>query len=258
MNKRFSRLREPKSNPWHMLTGILIWSVFGYLVVFKVMDFSEDDSQLPVSQATAKIAGSTAQSENPTARAADLNSSSIDSVSLAPGWYIHVDSYQSKIEADVERMKYLRLQEPVQIEAGADQLLHMFIGPYHSQADAIRVKDKIEAELGVKQLTIRQTGESNNVATVDRSQPESAKPLKSAVPVGTWYIQVGAFEIVENAHKLRDEIRTRNLPYKIEPENGLIRVLVGPYSSKEKASEALPDLTKALSLGTVIVRQLEG
>ena len=257
MNKRFSRLREPKSNPWHMLTGMLIWGVFGYLVVFKVMNFSEDDTPLPVSQTTANIAASTAQSENPASRVAGLNSSSIDSVSLAPGWYIHVDSYQSKIEAEVERLKYLRLQEPAQLQTSADQLLHMFIGPYHSQAEITRAKDKIEAELGVKQVTIRQIGESDNVATVDTSQPESAEPLKPTAPVGTWYIQVGAFENAENARKLGDEIRTRNLPYKIEPANGLIRVLVGPYSSKEKASEALPDLTKALSLGTVIVRQLE-
>jgi len=241
-----------------MLTGMLIWGVFGYLVVFRVMNFSEDGGQIPVSQMTVNIAASTTQSENPAVRAAGMNSSSVDSVSLAPGWYIHVGSYQSKIEAEVERLKYLRLQEPVQIEVSADQLLHMFIGPYHSQAEITRVKDKLEAELGVKQATIRQIGESNNIATVDTSQPESAKPLKSTVPVGTWYIQVGAFENAENAHKLGDEIRTRNLPYKIEPANGLIRVLVGPYSSKEKASEALPDLTKSLSLGTVIVRQLEG
>ena len=258
MNKRLSRLREPNSNPWHMLTGILIWGVFGYLVIFKVMNFSEDDSQLPASQMTVNIAASNAQSENSAARVAGFNSSSIDSVSLAPGWYIHVGSYRSKIETEVERLKYLRLQEPVQIRVDADQLLHMFIGPYHSQAETNRVKDKIEAELSVKQVTIRQIGESNNVATVDTNQQESAKSLKSTVPVGTWYIQVGAFEIAENAHKLGNEIRTRNLPYKLEPANGLIRVLVGPYSSKEKASEALPDLTKALSLGTVIVRQFEG
>lgn len=258
MNKRLSRLREPKSNPWHMLTGMLIWGVFGYLVIFKVMDFSEDHSQLPVSQMTSNIAVSTAQSETPPASTTGFNSSSIDSVSLAPGWYIHVGSYQSKIETEVERLKYLRLQEPVQIEVGADQLLHMFIGPYHSQAESTRAKAKIESELGVKQVTIRQIGESNNVATVDTNPPESAKSLKPTVPVGTWYIQVGAFEIAENAQKLGNEIRTRNLPYKIEPANGLIRVLVGPYSSKEKATEALPDLTKALSLGTVIVRQLEG
>ncbi len=258
MNKRLSGLREPKSNPWHMLTGMLIWGVFGYLVIFEVMDFSQNDSQLPVSQVTANIAASTEQSANPTIRATGLNSSSIDSVSLAPGWYIHVGSYQSKIETEVERLKYLRLQEPVQIEISADQLLHMFVGPYHSQAETTRAKDKIEAELGVKQVTIRQIGESHNVATVDTNQPESIKSLKPAVPVDTWYIQVRAFEIAENAQKLGNEIRTRNLPYKIEPANGLIRVLVGPYSSKEKATEALPDLTKALSLGTVIVRQLEG
>ncbi len=258
MNKRLSRLREPKSNPWHMLTGMLIWGVFGYLVIFKVMDFSEDDRQLPVSQVTANIAASTAQSGNQAVRATGLNASSIDSVSLDPGWYIHVGSYQSKIETEVERLKYLRLQEPVQIEVSADQLLHMFIGPYHSQAETTRAKDKIEAELGVKQVTIRQIDESHNVAAVDTNQSESANSLKPVVPVGTWYIQVGAFEIAENAQKLGNEIRTRNLPYKIEPANGLIRVLVGPYSSKEKATEALPDLTKALSLGTVIVRQLEG
>ena len=258
MNKRLSGLSEPKSNPWYLLTGMLIWGVFGYLVIFKVMDFSEDDSQLPVSQLTATIAASTEQSNNPAAGASGFNSSSIDSVSLAPGWYIHVGSYQSKIETEVERLKYLRLQEPVQIEVSADQLLHMFIGPYHTEAETIRAKDKIEVELGVKQVTIRQIGESPNVATVDTNQPESAKSLKPTVPVGTWYIQVGAFEIAENAQKLGNEIRTRNLPYKIEPANGLIRVLVGPYSSKEKATEALPDLTKDLSLGTVIVRELEG
>ncbi|MYD77466.1 MAG: SPOR domain-containing protein [Gammaproteobacteria bacterium] len=258
MNKRLSRLREPKSNPWHMLTGMLIWGVFGYLVIFKVLNFSEDNSQLPVSQMTANIAVSTAQYENSPAKAVGFNSSSIDNVSLAPGWYIHVGSYQSKIETEVERLKYLRLQEPVQIEVSADQLLHMFIGPYLSQSETTRAKDKIEAELGVKHVTIRQIGESHSVATVDTNQPESEKSLKPTVPVGTWYIQVGAFEIAENAQKLGNEIRTRNLPYKIEPANGLIRVLVGPYSSKEKANEALPDLTKALSLGTVIVRQLEG
>lgn len=258
MNKRLSRLREQKSNPWHMLTGMLIWGVFGYLVIFKVMDFSEDDSQLPVSQMTENVAVSTTQSENPAARAAGFSTSSIDSVSLAPGWYIHAGSYQSKIETEVERLKYLRLQEPVQIEVSDDQLLHMFIGPYPSEAETNRAKDKIAAELGVKQVTIRQIGETNNVATVATNQSEPAKSLESTVPLGTWYIQVGAFELAENAYKLSDEIRTRNLPYKIEPANGLIRVLVGPYSSKEKASEALPDLTKALSLGTVIVRQLEG
>jgi len=57
-----------------------------------------------------------------------------------------------------------------------------------------------------------------------------------------WAVQVGSFADLSRAEKHADRVRARGEPAYLEPYQGLSRVKVGPYPSRQKAQEMLAQL----------------
>ncbi len=350
--KKSAEKSSPKFKIWHILTGLVVWSAIAYLAVFEIFetprhedpesiaqtqietlnpDLSQPDNEVDI----AALQNEVRTTDVPISKPMDLSTSWMESASLAGGWYVQVGSYKSTVEAEVERLKYARLDVSVHTQASEDNLTHLFIGPYENEDQVLRVQDRIKTELGVRQSALRQihapqiaeiqseieqsvieqtgseiisepvaqpvpdsqseeetqvaadvqiTSEIQPVSEVESSS-ESIQPVAEIEPVvevestasvdplparvsiaeilpasgGTWYIQVGAFKDIENARKMGDEVRDKGLPLKIErADNNFVRVLVGPFATRDSATEVQSNVAKVLSLRNVIVRQIKG
>ncbi len=272
MNETAAKTRSSKLAIWHVLTGMLVWGAIGYVAIFIVLDMPEDrgqrDSLPAVAETSQPLLEQTESSDSstepdtaietspePFVRNASLSSSWMANVSLEGGWYVHVGSYESNVQAEVERLKYSRLQKPVQIQVSEDQLTHLFVGPFHTEDEAALIKKRIEAELGVRRVAIQQVGSPKSAAGTAENQTAAPEP---PVPAGTWYLQIGAFSKVENARQLGEEARSRNYPVKLDTSGtGFIRVLVGPYPSRDGVVSVQSEVIESLSLRTVIIREIE-
>lgn len=84
------------------------------------------------------------------------------------------------------------------------------------------------------------------------AEPESVRPLEEPKqphdvvrknPLG-WYVQVGAFALHDNAHKIAAKLRSEGFDVFLVPRDNLMQVRVGTFESKEQA-RAVGDKIKA-------------
>ena len=328
---------------------MFIWGVVAYLVVFLVLDVPRLDSgidplpqaDIPEEQVLEEIVAE-AEPDEPQQVVAisepdkdeseplELSSSWMENTSLTTGWYVQIGSYNSTVEAEVERLKYNRINVPIHTDESEDQVIHLLAGPHKTESEAAQTTDTIKKDIGVSKVAIRwiersdeaeqvsinrtqsedaglslaedaggdQASSEPEVAKVverpDTSQPSpepstaspepstaSPEPLTAspepstateagtvaaaqpetaiAESEGNWYVQIGAFKEVLNARKLGEEVRIEGLPLKIDmSDSRLIRVLVGPYSTRNSAVQAQPEIQRALALDEAIIQRIEG
>ncbi len=95
------------------------------------------------------------------------------------------------------------------------------------------------------------------------SQQNSAKPApttpktatsstKPAAASGNWFVQVGAFGNAENAQKLVNQYKKQGYNVRIQRENNLNRVQIGPFATKKEA-EQVQAKTKGGSLNPAVI-----
>lgn len=88
------------------------------------------------------------------------------------------------------------------------------------------------------------------------SQDKSAGITSS--PAGN-YVQAGAFKLKENADQLRQKLQQQDLAGNVAVENwyndGVYRVRLGPYASRDEAERAAGQIKRALSISTLVVTQ---
>ena len=307
---------------------MFIWGVVAYLVVFFVLDVPRLDSgsdplpqaEIPEEQVLEEIVAE-AEPDEPQQVVAisepdkdeseplELSSSWMENTSLTTGWYVQIGSYNSTVEAEVERLKYNRINVPIHTDESEDQVIHLLAGPHKTESEAAQTTDRIKQEIGVSKVAIRwiERSDESERTSIDRvrsedsglslaedtgadqapSEPEvekivervdtsepSPEPLTAteagtvaaaqpeavtAESEGNWYVQIGAFKEVLNARKLGEEVRNKGLPLKIDmSDSRLIRVLVGPYSTRNSAVQAQPEIQQALALDEAIVQRIEG
>ena len=69
---------------------------------------------------------------------------------------------------------------------------------------------------------------------------------------GLWAVQIGSFADASNARRQADRARATGRVVSLEPFNGLTRVKVGAYSSRDQAREVLASLEEAGFEGIVV------
>ncbi|HKA37023.1 MAG TPA: septal ring lytic transglycosylase RlpA family protein [Thermoanaerobaculia bacterium] len=69
---------------------------------------------------------------------------------------------------------------------------------------------------------------------------------------GLWSVQIGSFADSRNANRQADRARATGRTVSLEPYNGLTRVKVGAYSSRDEAREVLASLEEAGFEGIVV------
>jgi rare lipoprotein A len=84
---------------------------------------------------------------------------------------------------------------------------------------------------------------------------EPAAQQKNPVISGP-YVQAGAFRSRENAQQLMDKLRQNNLVGNVTVENwyndGIHRVRLGPYPSRDEAERAAAAIRKSLGISTLV------
>ena len=288
------------------------------MVVFLVLDVPRSDSDsdplpqadIPEEQVLEEFVAEAEPDEPPQvvaisepdkddAEPLELSSSWMENTSLTTGWYVQIGSYNSTVEAEVERLKYNRINVPIHTDESEDQVIHLLAGPHKTESEAAQTTDRIKKDIGVSKVAIRwiERSEELEQTSIDRAQPEDAglslaedaggdqapsepeiakvvetpdtsepspEPstateagtVSAAQPAtataeseGIWYIQIGAFKEVLNARKLGEEVRIKGLPLKIDrSDSSLIRVLVGPYPTRNSAVQAQPEIQRAMAL----------
>jgi len=71
-------------------------------------------------------------------------------------------------------------------------------------------------------------------------------------PSGLWAIQIGSFADTVNARRQAERARATGRPVSLEPHNGLTRVKVGSYGSRDEAREVLAALEQQGFEGIVV------
>ena len=309
---------------------MFIWGVVAYLVVFFVLDVPRSDSDsdplpqadIPEEQVLEEFVAE-AEPDEPQQVVAisepdkdeseplELSSSWPESTSLTTGWYVQIGTYNSPVEAKMERLKYKRINVPIHTDESEDQVIHLLAGPHKTESEAAQTTDRIKKDIGVSKVAIRwiERSDESEQTSIDRAQsedaglslaededtsgdqapsePEVAKVVETtdtsepspepstateagtvaaaqpatatAESEGIWYVQIGAFKEIDNARKLGAKVRSNSLPLKIDrSDSSLIRVLVGPYSTRNSAVQAQPEIQRAMALDETIVQRIEG
>jgi rare lipoprotein A len=87
---------------------------------------------------------------------------------------------------------------------------------------------------------------------------ESVEPDSPARTAGT-FVQVGAFKMKENADQLRATLQGQSLAQNVVVENwyndGIYRVRLGPYPSRDDAERAAGKIRQALGISTLVTTQ---
>ena len=89
--------------------------------------------------------------------------------------------------------------------------------------------------------------------------PSMDKSLDSTPPASGNFVQAGAFKRKENADLLRDKLKQQNLAENVAVENwyndGIYRVRLGPYSSRDDAIRAAGEIKQTLGVSTLVITQ---
>jgi DedD protein len=75
------------------------------------------------------------------------------------------------------------------------------------------------------------------VVTAPQTPQKSVAPVKAAAPAG-WVLQVGAYSREDAGRQMLDNLKKRGFTAYVEKVNGMLRVRVGGYPSREAAEKA--------------------
>jgi rare lipoprotein A len=94
--------------------------------------------------------------------------------------------------------------------------------------------------------------------------PVAVQPVESPPPLSPQagaFVQVGAFRLKENADQLRDKLQGQSLAGNVAVENwyndGIYRVRLGPYASRDDAERAAGKIRQALGITALVTIQKE-
>ncbi len=107
----------------------------------------------------------------------------------------------------------------------------------------------------VEAIDTRSPEQVSVLKTPAQPAPEPVAQQKNPVASGP-YVQAGAFRGRENAEQMMDKLRQNGLVGDVTMENwynnGIYRVRLGPYSSRDEAERAAVAIRKALGISTLV------
>ncbi len=128
----------------------------------------------------------------------------------------------------------------------------------YAAAHKLRIVGKGSGQVEVEAIL---PGASQPVATTEPVQPtlNMDKTLETAPPSSGSFVQVGAFKSKDNADLLRDKLRQQNLAENVVVENwytnGIYRVRLGPYNTRDDAIRAAGEIKQSLGVSTLVITQ---
>jgi len=139
-------------------------------------------------------------------------------------------------------------------------------GPFHSErlidlsyaaAYRLRIIGKGSGLVDVEAIDAR----NFDTATQATAQPVPSQEAATdkAPSLNGSFIQVGAFKLKENADQLRDRLQQQKLAQNVGVENwyndGVYRVRLGPYASRDDAERAAGQIRQTLGISALVLTQ---
>lgn len=120
-----------------------------------------------------------------------------------------------------------------------------------------RAGERVRRRVGADGTTIETITESGRVVAREPTSPTprrtpSRRPPDPPAPASGFIVQLGAFQIEENAHELRQRVAPVSANAFIENRAGLWRVRVGPFPSRDAAKAAADRLAREGFPGIVL------
>ena len=91
-----------------------------------------------------------------------------------------------------------------------------------------------------------------------KSSPKTGAPLKPARDIHAWAVQVGSFSTLDNAERLRDQLRAQGFRAFVDvartSKGETYRVRVGPELDRKRAKAVREELRKKMKLKGIVLR----
>jgi rare lipoprotein A len=129
----------------------------------------------------------------------------------------------------------------------------------YAAAYKLRITGKGSSLVEVEAIDPRASTEASVPAAEIQPALSMEKTLETTpVTTGT-FVQAGAFKQKENADLLCDKLRQQSLAQNVTVENwyndGIYRVRLGPYASRDEAERAAGSIKRALGVSTLVITQ---
>jgi len=132
------------------------------------------------------------------------------------------------------------------VDSATGRLNRVRVGPFESEAEALRVSGQIAEEIG---------GVSPRIVDLQPDQTDSAQ--NSTNPLARWVVQVGSFADASNAERLVSQLKADGMSAYRETvtssSTSIFRVRVGPYLEREEAMRTRQILSEKLSIDGVVM-----
>ncbi|MEY3090041.1 MAG: hypothetical protein RL113_357 [Pseudomonadota bacterium] len=134
-----------------------------------------------------------------------------------------------------------------------------------------QIKETVEAKPVEEKADVKTSGtppkeQSVAPAPVEEKKPEPVKPKIEQKPVAkkvpkakptavdaqTYYIQVGSFSSTPS-ERFISVIKNRGFQYQIQTQNGVKKILIGPYQGRAAVDEALPQIRNLITKSAFVV-----
>jgi rare lipoprotein A len=119
--------------------------------------------------------------------------------------------------------------------------------------------EAIDPASGATVATVPLVAEPAPQGTQLADQPQEAMPPQTSPATTGNFVQAGAFKRKENADLLRDKLKQQNLAENVAVENwyndGIYRVRIGPYASRDEAMRAAGAIKQSLGVSTLVITQ---
>jgi len=130
----------------------------------------------------------------------------------------------------------------------------------YAAAYKLRLTGKGSGQVEVEAIDAR-TPSAVSVAPAPAATPtlNMDKTLETTPPASGSFVQAGAFKRKENADQLRDKLKQQSLAENVGVENwyneGIYRVRLGPYTSRDDAIRAAGEIKQSLGVSTLVITQ---
>ncbi len=123
----------------------------------------------------------------------------------------------------------------------------------------------VQVEAIDPRATLAETPPPQPALAMDKSLDNAPAPMPTVQPqpqspaTSGSFVQAGAFKRKENADVLRDKLRQQNLLENVAIENwynnGIYRVRLGPFNSRDDAIRAAGEIKQSLGVSTLVITQ---
>ncbi len=238
--------RTKKSGNKNILTIVVLFAIILLIAILLTKIMIDKPTVSPLADMNkTELANNDLLLDTNSSNAMDLNESNTTSQpaevnsSINIGQVVKEESQEmqevSKVEQKVETVKEVVKKVVPKVEQKVET-----------------VKESVKEV--VKKVVPKVEQKVESVKEVVKKETQKAEVKKEVNSTGSYYIQAGAFGNAENVSKVETAIKNSGLEYKsLKREKGT-KVMVGPFSSQEKAEAALKVVKSKVNKDAFIVK----